>query len=173
MHSRRLTYAFMCHKTGFVRPKPSPELINIYCGLDPKNKLLSGKRTWKCPLQKSGHFVVTSFGQAFPALVDQIQVGSFTEYTSSPPSTAYMRQWIESALVQIMACRLFGAKLLSKPMLFLSIGPLGTNFNGILIKIQNFSLTKLHLKIPSAKWRPFCSGGDEIQFLLLPQARLR
>ena len=36
---------------------------------------------------------------------------------SSPPSAAYMRQWIRSALVQIMACRLFGAKPLSKPML--------------------------------------------------------
>ena len=36
---------------------------------------------------------------------------------SYPPSAAYMRQWIGSALVQIMACRLFGAKPLSKPML--------------------------------------------------------
>ena len=29
---------------------------------------------------------------------------------SSPPSAAYMRQWTGSALVQIMACRLFSAK---------------------------------------------------------------
>ena len=36
---------------------------------------------------------------------------------SSPPNAAYMRQWIGSALVQIMACRLFGAKPLSKPTL--------------------------------------------------------
>ena len=36
---------------------------------------------------------------------------------SSPPSTAYMHHLIGSALVQIMACRLFGAKPLSKPML--------------------------------------------------------
>ena len=28
---------------------------------------------------------------------------------SSPPSAAYMRQWIRSALVQIIACRLLGA----------------------------------------------------------------
>ena len=35
---------------------------------------------------------------------------------SSPPSAAYMRQWMRSALVQIMTCRLFGAKPLSKPM---------------------------------------------------------
>ena len=32
-------------------------------------------------------------------------------------SAAYMRQWIGSALAQIMACRLFGTKALSKPML--------------------------------------------------------
>ena len=36
---------------------------------------------------------------------------------SSPPSSAYMRQWIGSALVQIMACCLFAAKPLPEPML--------------------------------------------------------
>ena len=36
---------------------------------------------------------------------------------SSSPSGAYRRQWIGLALVQIMACRLFGAKPLSKPKL--------------------------------------------------------
>ena len=35
----------------------------------------------------------------------------------SPPSAAYMRQWIGSALVQIMACRLFSTNPLSKQML--------------------------------------------------------
>ena len=41
----------------------------------------------------------------------------YVPFYSSPPSVAYMRHWTESALVQIMACRLFGAKPLSKPML--------------------------------------------------------
>ena len=36
---------------------------------------------------------------------------------SSPLSAAYMCKWIGSALVHIMACRLFGAKQLSTPML--------------------------------------------------------
>ena len=40
-----------------------------------------------------------------------------TIFNSSPPIAAYMRQWIRSALIQIMACRLFGAKPLSSPML--------------------------------------------------------
>ena len=59
-----------------------------------------------------------------------------------------------------MACRLNGAKPLSEPMLdgILLIGPLGTNFNEILIGIQTFSFRKMHLKMSSAKWRPFCLG---------------
>ena len=40
----------------------------------------------------------------------------------------------------------------------LLIGPLGTNFSEILIGIQTFSFTKMHLKMSSAKWRPFCLG---------------
>ena len=61
---------------------------------------------------------------------------------SSPPSAAYMRQWIKSALVQITACRLFGAKPLSKPMLdYFQLDPC-TNFSEILIKIQNFHSRK-------------------------------
>ena len=38
----------------------------------------------------------------------------------------------------------------------LLIEPLETNFSEILIQIQTFSLKKMHLKLPSAKWRPFC-----------------
>ena len=38
----------------------------------------------------------------------------------------------------------------------LSVGPLGTNFSEILFGIQAFSFNKMHLKMSSAKWRPFC-----------------
>ena len=40
----------------------------------------------------------------------------------------------------------------------LLIGPLGTNFSEISIKILTFSFTKMRLKVSSAKWRPFCLG---------------
>ena len=40
----------------------------------------------------------------------------------------------------------------------LLIEPLGTNFSEISIGIQIFSFTKMPLKMPSAKWRPFCLG---------------
>ena len=43
------------------------------------------------------------------------------------------------------------------------IGPLGTNFSGILIKIQNFSFMKMHMKILSAKRGSFCPMGDEVK----------
>ena len=35
-------------------------------------------------------------------------------------------------------------------------GPLGTNFNEILIEIITFSFKKMRLKVSSAKCRPFC-----------------
>ena len=38
----------------------------------------------------------------------------------------------------------------------LLIGPLGTNFNEMLIEINTFSFKKIHLKMSSGKWRPFC-----------------
>ena len=40
----------------------------------------------------------------------------------------------------------------------LLIGPLGTNFTGILIEIHTFSFKKMRLNVSFAKWRPFCLG---------------
>ena len=37
-------------------------------------------------------------------------------------------------------------------------GPLGTNFSEISIEILTFSFKKMHLKVSSAKRRPFCLG---------------
>ena len=63
---------------------------------------------------------------------------------SSPHSDAYMRQWILSCQAIIEA----NAGLLS-------IGTSGTNRSEILF-------TKMHLKIPTAKWGPFCSEASEL-----------
>ena len=85
----------------------------------------------------------------------------------SPPSAAYKHQWIESALVQIMACRLFCAKPLCKPVLgYCQLDPrnkLHWNFN------QN---TKLFIhentsEISSVKWRPYCPGVDELTWMVM------
>ena len=53
------------------------------------------------------------------------------------------------------------------------IGPLGTNFNEILIEIYTFSFRKMHLKMSSGKWRPFCLGLNVLMFwYALGSARL-
>ena len=44
----------------------------------------------------------------------------------------------------------------------LLIGPLGTNFSEFLIVIHTFSFNKMHLKMSSVKWRPFCLGLNVI-----------
>ena len=51
----------------------------------------------------------------------------------------------------------------------LLIGPLGTNFNEILISIQTFSFKKMHLKMSSAKWRPFCLGLNVLNACLIEE----
>ena len=40
----------------------------------------------------------------------------------------------------------------------LLIGTLGTNFSEIWIEIYTVSFKKMHLKMSSGKWRPFCLG---------------
>ena len=40
----------------------------------------------------------------------------------------------------------------------LLIGPLRTNFSGMLFEIHTFSFKKIHLKMSSGKWRPFFFG---------------
>ena len=47
----------------------------------------------------------------------------------------------------------------------LLIGLLGTNFSEISIDIHTFSFTKMHLKMSSAKWRPFCLGLNVLNLL--------
>ena len=58
-----------------------------------------------------------------PILI-QIHVSRPRRVNSCPPNDAYMHQWTGSTLFQMMACRLFDAKPLSKPMLvYCQLGP--------------------------------------------------
>ena len=56
--------------------------------------------------------------------LQKLSLNSPWSVNSSPPSATYMHQWTGSAVVQIMACHLFGTKPLSKPMLgYCQLGP--------------------------------------------------
>ena len=75
---------------------------------------------------------------------------------SSPPSGAYMHQWIGWALVQIMACRLFSAiKPLSNPAMLVIVNcTIRNKLQWKFDQKENLSFTKMLLKILSAKRRP-------------------
>ena len=46
----------------------------------------------------------------------------------------------------------------------LLIGPLGTHISEMLIEIHTFSFKKIHLKMLSGKWRPFCLGLSVLSY---------
>ena len=48
----------------------------------------------------------------------------------------------------------------------LLIGPLRTNFSGIFIEIHAFSFKKMHFKMSSGKWRPFCLGLNVLMMFI-------
>ena len=82
-------------------------------------------------------------------------------FNSSSPNAAYIHQWSESILVQVMACHLVGAKPLPEPMMNVcQVDPQEQTSVELKIKMQISSLMKLHLKRSSAKWRSFCPGGQ-------------
>ena len=50
---------------------------------------------------------------------------------------------------------------------FLLIGPLGTNFNEILIGIRTIAFKKMHLKMSSAKRCPLCLGFNVVRMAFI------
>ena len=59
-----------------------------------------------------------------------------------------------------MVCHLAGRHqaIISTNAGILLIEPLGANFSENLIKMDTFSFMEMHLKMSSAKWRPYCRG---------------
>ena len=66
-------------------------------------------------------------------------------FNSLRPGDAYMRQQTNHHWFRTNAG-------------ILLIGTLGTNFSEILSAIHTFPFTKMHLKMSSGRWRPFCLG---------------
>ena len=87
----------------------------------------------------------------------------------NPPVTGWLTHWGRVAHLCVGKINIIGSDNGLSPRRrqaiiwtiagILLIGPLGTNFSEILIGIQTFSFTKMHLKMSSAKWRPFVSAS--------------
>ena len=87
---------------------------------------------------------------------------------SSPPSAAFMHQWIGSALVQIMACRLFGAKPVSKPMLcYCQLDPWEQTLVKLLSKYKTFYSRKCIWKYHLRNGDHFVKGGWDNMAIIL------
>ena len=70
---------------------------------------------------------------------------------------SYICHWTGSSLVQVMATCLFVCQAITCTNAdLLSIWPLGTNCCESLLTLLTFSLKKMHLKMLSAMWWPFC-----------------
>ena len=87
---------------------------------------------------------------------------------SSSPSAAYMRQWIWSELVQIMACHLFSTKPLPEPMLaYCQLN----SWKQISVKFESefchFHSRKCIWNCLLSQWRPFCPGGHELITIII------
>ena len=127
----------------------------ISCKKNPVNSHYPDRWMTKCSYAycaKTVFYTLTHWGR-----VTHICVGKLTIFDSDNGLSPVRRQAIIWTNAEILL-----------------IGPLGTNFSEILIVIQTFSLTKMHLKMASAKWRGFCLGLNVLNnFLCVLAGALR
>ena len=81
-----------------------------------------------------------------------------------PSDAYYIHQHNLPSLVQIMACRLFGDKPLSEPMLPFYQSDTREHISVKLHLKFRFLIKKMHLKMLTAKWRPFYIGLNVLKF---------
>ena len=129
-----------------------------------------GRTSWYDFTQKDTHdFAVVCY--AF-ILVNWNQAIHFiTSFSSLRPSDAYI---CVSKLTIIgsdngLAPRRRQAIIWTNDGVLL-IGPLGTNFSEITMEIHAFS--KMHLKMSSEKWRPFCLGLNVLSSVALQHSHI-
>ena len=127
--------------------------LNHCSELDPDKQTL-----WNVHQNTSFSFKKIHFIMSISAILFRLQC-----VNSSPPNAAHMHHWNGSALVQVMACCLFGTKPLPASMLaYCQLDSweqiLGnSNRNSI-----NFIQEKYIWNCRLPKWQPFCPGGDEL-----------
>ena len=74
----------------------------------------------------------------------------------------YIANVLDLHLFHINSLRLSDVNVVNN--IILLMGPSGTNFREISIEIHTFSLQKLHWKMSSGKWQPFCLGLSVLSY---------
>ena len=104
-------------------------------------------------------------GIYYEATITRILFDQCAYLNSSPPSAAYMRQWIGSSFVSgngLSPVRRQAITWINAGLL--SIGLLGTDFSEIWIGILSFSLKKIHPNLSSAKMSAILSRGRWVKW---------
>ena len=110
------------------------------------------------------HHCLISYNCCWIYVKDLFNVYVLDLLSSSSPSAAYMHQWTVSALVQVMTCRLFGAKPLPELMLiYCQLDSWEQISVKLGLEFSNFHSRKCIWKCCLPKWGPFCPGGDELK----------
>ena len=102
---------------------------------------------WNCHLQNVGLSVLTHWGRVTHICFSKLNIIGSDNGLSPARHQAII--WTNAGI--------------------LLIGPIGTNFSEISIKIHPFSLKKMHLKMPFGKWRPFCLSLNLLIILAMKQ----
>ena len=92
-------------------------------------------------------------------------VSIWNQLNSSPLSAAYMRHWIGSALVQIMACRVFGTKSLPEPVLAHCQLDSSEQLS-VKSELYHCHSRKYIWNCRLPKWWPFCPRGRRVKWYL-------
>ena len=113
----------------------------VWCHFNETNAALAAcqQKLWRhfrarIPHENPGDRAPTSGTESYICRI----MWQYREFNYSPSFVAYMRQWFGSALVQKMACPFRRQAIIWTNAGLLSIGPLGTYFSELLIKIPNF-----------------------------------
>ena len=98
------------------------------------------------------HRLVT-FYEILGAQSNVITIWSFAQ------SDASKRQLTMPSLAQPNRCQ----TIIYANAILLLIGPRGTNYSGILIKLPTFLFKRIRFNVSSGKWRSFCLGVNSIK----------
>ena len=133
---------------------------------------------WRSSVKFQGHtgWKIDDLDPIWVRLLGRSQLSNPSDlpcYYSSPPIATYMRQWTGSALVQVMACCLFGTKPLPEPMLvycqLYSWEQISVKFKS---EFYHFHSRKCIWNCHLPNWQPFCPGEDELKGCILGMFKL-
>ena len=118
-----------------------------------------------CDWQSAGVFFPHPNGNAFCSFAT-CSIIFVSSINSMKPTDAYMHICVNKIIIIRSDNGLSPGRrqaIIWISAIILSIGTLKINFSEVLIEIHIFSFKKMHMKLSSARWQPFCLGLNELR----------